>query len=328
MSYFPESRTKRGRTLKKFITESEYFILYSLCDGVYAAISKPGQGAWSNAGIVDLGEALLIFDSFTTPSAGYELRRQAEYITGKKVKYLINSHYHGDHVFGNQAFINSTIVSTPLTKQWIKEKNKIGDLEKEKVEMEEYLMSLKIQIEANQDKIVRASLENQFNEMTKVLNDLPNMKIVLPQVLFEEKLIIEGTKRKVELHCLGGGHTPSDTFMYLPFEKIGFMGDLVTENLHLPIYNPEEFRFILEKVKKMDIKTFIPGHGNIGSQDMLLTLADYLSFLIDKSQEALKNKVPLEFFISNLETPTKYIEWKGVKGIKSNLSTVYTFYAK
>ncbi|KAA0560123.1 MBL fold metallo-hydrolase [Bacillus sp. CH30_1T] len=320
--------TKRGRTLKEFIKETEFFILYSLCDGVYAAISKPGQGAWSNAGIVDLGEALLIFDSFTTPSAGDELRRQAEDITGKKVKYLINSHYHGDHVFGNQAFIDSTIISTPLTKQWIKEKNKIGDLAKERVEMEVYLKSLKNQIEANQDRIVRASLENQFNEMTKVLNDLPNMKIVLPQVLFEEKLIIEGTKRKVELHCLGGGHTSSDTFMYLPFEKIGFMGDLVTENLHLPIYNPEEFRFILGKVKKMDIETFIPGHGNVGSQVMLLELVDYLSFLIDKSQEALKNKVPLEIFVSNLEVPTKYREWKGVKGIKGNLSTVYTFYTR
>lgn len=314
--------------MKNFIKETEYFILYSLFDGVYAAISKPGQGAWSNAGIVDLGEELLIFDSFTTPSAGYELRSQVEGITGKKVKYLINSHYHGDHVFGNQAFKDATIISTPLTKQWIEEKNKIGDLTKEIEEMKGYLKGLKNQIEANQDRIMKASLETQFNEMTKVLYDLPNMKIVLPQVLFEEKLIIEGTKRKVELLCLGGGHTPSDTFMYLPMEKIGFMGDLVTEDLHLPIYNPEAFSLILEKVKLMDIETFIPGHGNVGCRELLLTLADYLSFLIEKSHEALENKISLEVFVSNLETPSKYIGWKGVKGIKGNLSTVYTFYAR
>ena len=314
--------------MKKFIKETEYFILYSLCDGVYAAISKPGQGAWSNAGIVDLGEELLIFDSFSTPSAGYELRRQAEDITGKKVKYLVNSHYHGDHVFGNQAFIDSTIISTHLTKQWIKEKNKIDDLAKEEEEMEVYLKGLKNQIEANQNRNIKASLENQFNEMTKVLHDLPNMKVVLPQVIFEEKLIIEGAKRKVELYCLGGGHTPSDTFLYLPFEKIGFMGDLVTENLHLPIYNPEEFSFILEKVKLMDIETFIPGHGNVGNQELLAELADYLSFLIKKSQDALENNISYEFFVANLETPSKYVDWKGVNGIEGNLSTVYKFYAK
>jgi cyclase len=310
------------------IVETDFFILDSLCDGVYAAISKPGQGAWSNAGIVDLGDGILVFDSFTTPSAGYELRRQAEDITGKKVKYLINSHYHGDHVFGNQAFMDTTIISTSTTKKWCKEKNEIGDLEKEKNEMEKYLNNLRNQIEVNQNIIIKASLTNQFNEMSKVLDDLPHMKLVLPSVIFEGKLIIEGSKRKVELYCLGGGHTPSDTFMYLPEEKIAFMGDLITEQLHLPIYNPDEFSSILQKVKEMDIETFVPGHGNVGGNELLNSLAGYLSFLIEKSKEALKNIQTLESFVSKFDTPNEYKEWKGVNGIKDNISKIYTFYAR
>lgn len=93
--------------------------------------------------------------------------------------------------------------------------------------------------------------------MSMVLVDLPRLKLVLPTVIFEEILIVEGSKRKVELHCLGGGHTPSDTFMYLPEEKIVFMGDLVTENLHLPIFNPDVYISILNQVKGMDIITFV-----------------------------------------------------------------------
>lgn len=310
------------------IVETDFFILDSLCDGVYAAISKPGQGAWSNAGIVDLGDGILIFDSFTTPSAGYELRRQAEDIMGKKVKYLINSHYHGDHVFGNQAFMDTTIISTSTTKKWCKEINEIGDLEKEKNEMEKYLNNLRNQIEVNQNIIIKTSLTNQLNEMSKVLDDLPHMKLVLPSVIFEEKLIIEGTKRKVELYCLGGGHTPSDTFMYLPEEKIAFMGDLITERLHLPIYNPDEFSSILQEVRQMDIETFVPGHGNVGGNELLNTLAGYLSFLIEKSKEALKNMQTLESFVSMFDTPYEYKEWKGVNGIKDNISKIYTFYAR
>lgn len=310
------------------IVETDFFILDSLCDGVYAAISKPGQGAWSNAGIVDLGDGILVFDSFTTPSAGYELRRQAEDITGKKVKYLINSHYHGDHVFGNQAFMDTTIISTPTTKKWCEEKNEIGDLEEEKIEMEKYLNNLRNQIEVNQNIIIKASLTNQLNEMSKVLDDLPHMKLVLPSVIFEEKMIIEGSKRKVELYCLGGGHTPSDTFMYLPEEKIAFMGDLITERLHLPIYNPDEFSSILQKVRQMDIETFVPGHGNVGGNELLNTLAGYLSFLIEKSKEALKNMQTLESFVSKFDTPNEYKEWIGVNGIKDNISKIYTFYAR
>ncbi|MEL3974759.1 MBL fold metallo-hydrolase [Rossellomorea oryzaecorticis] len=310
------------------IKETEFFNLYTLSDGVYAAISIPGRGAWSNAGIVDLGDELLVFDSFTTPSAGRELRRQAELLTGKKVKYLINSHYHGDHVFGNQAFYDVSILSTSLTREWCKEKNKLDDVEIEIKETKEYLNNLQNQINLIQNPIIKASLMNQYNEMSKVLEDLPDMQIVLPAVIFEEKLIIEGSKRKVELHCLGGGHTPSDTFMYLPEDKIAFMGDLVTQDLHVPIYHPEDFSYILKEVKEMEIELFVPGHGNVGNEELLEKIAGYVAFLIEKSKEAVENKVSLESFTSEFETPPEYKKWKGVNGIRDNLSKVYRFYAK
>jgi cyclase len=315
------------KTVIEKINDTDYFSLYVLCDGVYAAIATPGQGAWSNAGIVDLGEELLIFDSFATPSAGYELRKQAEEMTGKPVKYLINSHYHGDHVFGNQAFADTTIISTSLTRKWFEEKNKIVDLKTEIEEMEGYLNKLEKQIELTADRVMKASQINQYKEMEAILKDLPTIKLVLPTYLFEEKMVIEGSKRKVELHCFGGGHTPSDTFLYLPQEKIGFMSDLVTVDLHVPIYDPEEFCAILKKVKLLDIETVVPGHGSPGGNELVCTLEKYLSFLIEKTKEAVKNGVPLEVFVSNLEIPDEYGEWKGVNGIRGNLSKVYAFYA-
>ncbi|MFD1019657.1 MBL fold metallo-hydrolase [Thalassobacillus hwangdonensis] len=308
------------------IRETEYFSMHELDEGVYAAIAKPGKGAWSNAGVVDLGDSLLVFDAFSTPTAALELRKQAESLTGKKVQYMINSHYHGDHVFGNQAFADATIISTPRTKQLIEENNTVGDLEKEKTEMEAYLQSLKVQIEESRTPVLQSSLESQYNEMKRVLDDLHVLRTVLPQVLFEEKLVIEGSKRKVELHCLGGGHTPSDTFMYLPDEKIAFMGDLVTENLHVPVHDPQQFHDILEYVKKMDIDTLVPGHGNVGNLEMLHTLAAYLDFLIRTSQDAIRTEVSLESLLAEVEVPTEYRQWQGIKGIKGNLSATYAFY--
>jgi cyclase len=313
--------------VKEKIKDTDYFGLYALSDGAYAAIAKPGKGAWSNAGIVDLGEELLVFDSLATPSAGYELRKQAEEMTGKKVKYLINSHYHGDHVFGNQAFSDTTIISTSLTRKWFEEKNKIVDLQTEIKETGDFLNKLGKQIVLTADRVLKASLTNQYKEMAAILKDLPTMKLLLPTVLFEEKMEIEGSKRKVELHCFGGGHTPSDTFLYLPQEKVGFVGDLVTVDLHLPIYDPEEFCAILKKMKLLDIETVVPGHGSPGGNELVCTLEKYLSFLIKKTKEAVKNGVPFEVFVSNLEIPDEYAEWKGVNGIRGNLTKVYAFYA-
>lgn len=316
------------KRVKEIIRETDFFSLCILSDGVYAAIAKPGQGAWSNAGIVDLGEGLLIFDSFATPSAGYELRKQAEDLTGKKVRYLINSHYHGDHVFGNQIFSDTTIISTSLTRKWFEENNKIVDLNQEIEETEEYLKKLKEQIGVTADRFMKESLTSQYKEMSAILKDLPTMKLVFPAVLFEEKLVIEGSKRKVELNCFGGGHTPSDTFLYLPEEKVGFMGDLVTVDLHLPIYDPEEFSTILEKVKLLDMETVVPGHGYPGGNELLCTMEKYLAFLIGKTKEAVKNNVSLEVFVSNLEIPDPYTEWRGVNGIRGNLSKVYAYYSE
>jgi cyclase len=313
--------------VKEKIKDTDYFSLYALSDGAYAATAKPGKGAWSNAGIVDLGEELLVFDSLATPSAGYELRKQAEEMTGKKVKYLINSHYHGDHVFGNQAFSHTTIISTSLTRKWFEEKNKIVDLQTEIKETEDFLNKLGKQIVLTADRVLKASLTNQYKEKAAILKDLPTMKLLLPTVLFEEKMVIEGSKRKVELHCFGGGHTPSDTFLYLPQEKVGFVGDLVTVDLHLPIYDPEEFCAILKKMKLLDIETVVPGHGSPGGNELVCTLEKYLSFLIKKTKEAVKNGVPFEVFVSNLEIPDEYAEWKGVNGIRGNLTKVYAFYA-
>ncbi len=49
------------------IEQTEAFSINKMAEGVYAAIAIPGNGAWSNAGFVDLGTELLVFDAFNTP---------------------------------------------------------------------------------------------------------------------------------------------------------------------------------------------------------------------------------------------------------------------
>lgn len=80
---------------------SDYFSLERLTEGVYAAIAIPGKGAMSNSGFIDLGQEVIVFDTFTPPRAARDLRTVAEEITQKEIKYVFNSHYHGDHTFGN-----------------------------------------------------------------------------------------------------------------------------------------------------------------------------------------------------------------------------------
>lgn len=312
----------------EIITHTDYFILKRMAPGVFAAIAKPGTGAWSNAGFVDLGTELLVFDAFNTPAAAEELKKQAEKLTGKKVKYLVNSHYHGDHVFGNQVFEDLPIISTELTREWIKDKNAIGDVDVEIQETQNYLDNLMLQIKSEKDEIIKQSLSNQYLEMQVLLTQIPSMKLTLPSITFKNKLVISGTERHVELYCFGGGHSPSDTFLYVPKEKAALMGDIVTDNLHLPIFHPEEFLTILESTRTKKIDVLLPGHGDIGTNEKVETMIDYVTILKEAAGGAIAADVESEDFVSSFVIPENFKEWKGMQGIKRNLKTVYDFYAK
>lgn len=308
------------------LIHTEYFTLSKIANGVFAAMAKAGTGALSNAGFVDLGSDLLVFDSFNTPSAARELKKQAEELTGKKVKYLVNSHYHGDHILGNQVFKDEIIISTEITKDWIREKSAIGDVDTELKETQKFLENLKLQILAEENEVIKRSLTNQFLEMEKLLAELPTLQIELPNFTFEKKLIIYGTERHVELYCLGGGHSPSDTFLYVPQEKAAFMGDIVTEELHLPIVQPEEFLSILQSAKKMNIQALMPGHGEVGNTKQIDTMIQYISMLTNSAKDAHETNISIEDFVSSFILPQKYKDWKGSKGIERNLVEIYNFY--
>ena len=90
----------------------KHFELTRLADGVYAAIEMQGGAAYSNAGIIDLGDQTLIFDTFDAPQAAQDLKAAAEHLTGHPATCIVNSHWHGDHWSGNQVFARATIFPT------------------------------------------------------------------------------------------------------------------------------------------------------------------------------------------------------------------------
>jgi cyclase len=98
--------------------ESSFFRIEPLVEGVYAAIAADEDGAPGNAGIVNLGGETLIFDTFLIPQEAQDLRAAAEHLTHLPVGWVVNSHWHGDHVSGNHVFAPSAaIISTSKTRQ-------------------------------------------------------------------------------------------------------------------------------------------------------------------------------------------------------------------
>jgi cyclase len=98
----------------------EHFRLEQVADDAWAAIAAPAAGAATNAGFIRVGDATIVFDTFSSTAAGGELRLAAEAIA--PVAYAINSHWHTDHVNGNRSFSDVAIVATERTRELMEER--------------------------------------------------------------------------------------------------------------------------------------------------------------------------------------------------------------
>ncbi len=65
---------------------SPHFTLERIGEGIYAAIHRSGGQAICNAGFVDLGDEILVFDSFLSLAAARDLKKAIDEITGKPVR--------------------------------------------------------------------------------------------------------------------------------------------------------------------------------------------------------------------------------------------------
>jgi glyoxylase-like metal-dependent hydrolase (beta-lactamase superfamily II) len=111
--------------------ESPHFKLERIGDGIYAAIHKPGGQAICNGGFVDLGDEVLVFDSFLSTAAARDLKQAIRVLIGKPVRWVVNGHSHNDHIRGNQVFTPvASIISSSEIRDYLVAQG-IQDAEKE-----------------------------------------------------------------------------------------------------------------------------------------------------------------------------------------------------
>lgn len=299
---------------------SSYFHLEELTKGVYAAVVRDGVGGFSNAGFVNLGDHTLVFDTFLTPVAAADLKKAAELLTGKPVTSVVNSHWHDDHTLGNQVFTDATMISTKVTRDYMK-KNLFADKEFFQKDLSQYLDSIETRISTTLDKQMIQGLKHELQDRKVLFNTLSNFELVLPSVTFDTKLEIHGSERSVELLSFDGGHTASDTILYLPDDGIVFMGDLLFVHSHplLTSGNPLKWIQILKQIERMNVNQFVPGHGPISSKKELHPLRHYMEHLIDRVKQLFARGITSQD-ANSIPIPKEYYHWKTPQFYNKNLA--------
>ena len=273
------------------LSSSKHFTLQQLDSGIHAAIASDGGWAVGNAGIIDLGDHTMVFDTFVNVSPATELKEAAERATGRTVDYVVNSHAHRDHYRGNQVFTDAIIVADRKSRDEMakrkrneSERVQIEGLDPIRSEVEEEFKYWKSNpTTTEQDKVLWDGYRDG------ILHGLDTYKLRVPDLSFETTMTFHGAETDAEAITYGGGHSQSDALLYLPEERIAFLGDLLFINYQPALFNgdPNELLRILDKVEALDAKTLVPGHGPVGTSKDIAPMRDYVAALEKTVEETV-----------------------------------------
>ena len=303
--------------------DSEHFTIEKLTNGVYTAIHKNGGYAICNAGIVDLGDKTLLFDCFISPKAARDLKKAAEQLTGNDVKYVVNSHFHNDHIRGNQIFPGAEIIATQKTKELIEE-TEPEELEYEKKVVDDRIKSTQREIEGETDHRKLEEHKMWLGYYKAIKESFSEYKTILPDKIVKDTLVIQGKDRRVILFCRGKGHTESDMVLLLPEDKILFTGDLLFIKNHPWLGDGfvEEWIEYLEELKKLNVEQIVPGHGPVGETQNLDKMISYIQTITNLVDDAITNNISKEDL--RLTTiPDEFKDWLLSRFFTLNLVVQY-----
>jgi cyclase len=114
----------------------QLFDITPVVDGVYAVLAKPTFRTNGNAAIVLLDDGVLVVDAESCPSAAREVIAGIKRLTDKPVKYVVITHFHGDHTQGTEAYVSAwpgvQVISSSATRESI-EKQGVPRMKRELV---------------------------------------------------------------------------------------------------------------------------------------------------------------------------------------------------
>ncbi len=252
-----------------------------LAEGVYGFIGKEGA---TNSGFVVTDEGVIVIDTQGPKGLALLLKKRIQEITDKPVLYVINTHFHGDHTFGNQYFKEAKeIIAHENTKKNLIEK----------------------------DKEHRQQFERFFGERS-----LEGFELTLPTKTLRATLTLKAGSKTIELVYPGKGHTDGDIIVYLPDERVLFGGDLLYKD-RLPWLGDaylSDWIETLDKLKAFDAGVYVPGHGGVGNFNMLLNFQKYLIDLRSEVKRYIKmgksvDEIKKEINLPEYKNWSKYNDW-------------------
>jgi glyoxylase-like metal-dependent hydrolase (beta-lactamase superfamily II) len=235
-----------------------------------------------NQGWVIFKDYVLVIEA-NFPGQVAEVVTEINKTTNKPIRFVFDTHYHGDHADGNVKYLElgATVVAHERSQPLFQTKGLEG--------------------------FTRAASNGERSA------EYGGLQYGIPSLYFSHKLVFDDGEQRVELIFLGHAHTPGDAVAWLPKHRILFTGDACVNGAfnYTGDSNTESWMAVLGAMQELDPKQVAPGHGELSDASLLATQRRYFSELRAEVRKGIDAGRSLDQIKGDIQIPF-YKEWAGV----------------
>lgn len=261
-----------------------------IADGVYAYVQGDGGWCLNNAGLVtgENGQSLLV-DTVATERRARALRAEVLRLAPGPPRALVNTHFHGDHTFGNHLFPEAVVIAHEQT---------------------------------------RTMMDLAGLHLTGLWPDVcwGDLELALPDVTYRDALTLHiGGVRAELLHLGPAAHTTNDTAVWLPEQRVLFAGDLVMSHTapFCLMGSVSGSLAAMERLRALGAETVVPGHGPVGGPELIDANESYFRWISGLAERgAAAGLTPLEL-AAEADPPAPFADLLDAERLVPNLHRAY-----
>lgn len=228
-------------------------LLDEVADGVFAYVQPDGGWCLNNAGLIVADGRSLLVDTAATEARARALRTAVAAVTRRPPAFVVNTHSHGDHTFGNSVFADHAVI---------------------------------VSHEQTRSEMAAVGLH-----LTTLWPDVDwgDISVELPTLTYRDRMTLHLAGTAVELIALGPAHTAVDTVVWLPDQRVLFAGDLLMSGA-TPFCLMGSISGSLAAVARLRAlgpRTVVAGHGPVAGTELLDTAERYLGWVRDLAADAV-----------------------------------------
>ena len=267
--------------------------LQEVAPNVFAYIHSGVGWDICNSGFIVGDDGGLVIDAMMVASQVRLYMEEIRKVTDKPIRYVVNTHHHVDHSFGNQFYLPAEIVSHRGCREAL---------------------------------ITRGADVGMLSERyPHYRDDWAEARLTPASITYEDKMIVHLGGKVIELLHPGPAHTYGDTLVYLPEDKVLFTGDVAFHYL-TPLARDGHISNWIKVangiLNHLDATTLIPGHGPVSGKEVVSATLKYLRLVKRTSRSHFQRGASVED-TSRAVLLGEYADWVEPERVMVNVQRLY-----